>query len=253
MQQVRRLLSLTHRNPSIWHATRDASTSGLSPLTGTAPLLLDYLPLRSVSIGHGLLNIKHLNIIMQSHASKWQGKLMMDMKCMNNRSLSGRNLCVGSIFGISVVAGAVNFLPNVTYAMNGHVEEHHSDSVDPSDFLKQDLDTVWALTKKFQLPAVLLLTVIFGWHHPFILAINVALLLFCTRPNPFSVYIFIEQLRRRAMRQNPGLYKTKLFYAKKVEVRDYKLLCFAKVELRDAKLSLIGILGSWWILQSSSS
>lgn len=73
------------------------------------------------------------------------------------------------------------------------MEEHLSDSGDPADFLKQDLDTVWELTKKFQLPAVLLLTVLFGCRHPIILAINAALL-FCTRPNPFSIYIFIEEV-----------------------------------------------------------
>ncbi|MQL72591.1 hypothetical protein Taro_004916 [Colocasia esculenta] len=131
------------------------------------------------------------------------------------------------------VSDAIHLKPACSFE-TGHLEEGLSDSEDPSDFLKQDLDTMWELTKKFQLPAVLLWTVLFGWHHPIILAINVTLILFCTRPNPFSVYIFIEQF----------------LYVKKVEVEDYKLFCFAKVEVSDAKLRLIGILGSWWILQS---
>ncbi|CAA7410306.1 unnamed protein product [Spirodela intermedia] len=208
-------------------------------------------PISSLSHGPLSFHIQHLKLAIRAHSSRWQTKLMIQMRSIHNLSSSGRNLCVGSLLGISGVGGAMYLSPNAVYAMSGNMEGHLRDSEDPSDFLKQDLDTVWALTKKFQLPAVLLMTVIFGWRHPIILAVNVALLLFCTRPSPFSVYIFIEQLRRRAMRQNPGLSKTKLFYAKKVEVQDYKLLCFARVELRDAKLSLIGILGSWWILQSS--
>lgn len=37
-------------------------------------------------------------------------------------------------------------------------------------------------------------------------------------------------------------------YAKKVEVQDYKLLCLAKVELKEETISLVGILGGWWNL-----
>lgn len=37
-------------------------------------------------------------------------------------------------------------------------------------------------------------------------------------------------------------------YASKVEVKDYKLLCLAAVEVRDQKFTLVGILGTWWTL-----
>ncbi|CAA6673089.1 unnamed protein product [Spirodela intermedia] len=161
----------------------------------------------------------HLKLAIKAHSSRWQTKLMIQMRSIHNLSSSGRNLCVGSLLGISGVGGAMYLSPNAVYAMSAARRAAYDSDI-------------WLAS-------------------PIILAVNVALLLFCTRPSPFSVYIFIEQLRRRAMRQNPGLSKTKLFYAKKVEVQDYKLLCFARVELRDAKLSLIGILGSWWILQSS--
>ncbi|XP_020589576.1 uncharacterized protein LOC110030922 isoform X4 [Phalaenopsis equestris] len=40
-------------------------------------------------------------------------------------------------------------------------------------------------------------------------------------------------------------------YVKKVEVEDYKILCMARVELRDMKLDVIGILGGWWVFQTS--
>ncbi|KAK1301505.1 hypothetical protein QJS10_CPB12g00094 [Acorus calamus] len=60
------------------------------------------------------------------------------------------------------------------------------------------------------------------------------------------------RFRRCAMHQDPGFYKSKLsYYVKKVEVEDYLLMCLAKVELSDANLSLVGILGNWWVLPSS--
>lgn len=37
-------------------------------------------------------------------------------------------------------------------------------------------------------------------------------------------------------------------YAHKVEVQDYKLLCLARVEVKDQKFTVVGILGGWWAL-----
>lgn len=37
-------------------------------------------------------------------------------------------------------------------------------------------------------------------------------------------------------------------YASKVEVEDFQLLCLARVEVRDQKFTLVGILGGWWPL-----
>lgn len=152
----------------------------------------------------------------------------------------------GSLFGFTAVAGMMNRQSHVTYAMDDFEE-----SEELSGYLKDDLNAFWTLARKFQLPAVLLMTVLLGWRHPVTLVINIALLLFCTRPNPFSVYIFVEQLRQRDMRQDPRLHKTKFFYAKKVEVEDYKFLCLAKVELRDVRLKIIGLLGGWWVVHTS--
>ncbi|KAJ4972738.1 hypothetical protein NE237_005912 [Protea cynaroides] len=36
-----------------------------------------------------------------------------------------------------------------------------------------------------------------------------------------------------------------------MHVEDYKLFCLARIEIRDQKITLIGILGSWWVIQSS--
>ncbi|OAY69263.1 hypothetical protein ACMD2_12618 [Ananas comosus] len=126
-----------------------------------------------------------------------------------------------------------------------------ADYAEPSGYLKDDLNTFWALTRKFQLPVVLLVMVFLGWRRPVTLVVNIILLLFCTRPSPFSIYMFIEQLRQREMRRDPSFHKTKFLYARNVEVEDYKLLCIGEVELRDKKLHVIGILGGWWIFSVS--
>ncbi|XP_072978839.1 uncharacterized protein [Typha angustifolia] len=155
----------------------------------------------------------------------------------------GKRFLTGSFLGISAAAGMTYCYSDSAYAMDDHL----ADLVEPLEYLKDELRTFWAFTRKFQLPAVFLIMVFFGWRHPLTLAINVALLLFCTRPYPFSIYIFIEQLRQRDTHRHPRLGKPKFLYARKVELHDYKLLCLAEVELRDKKLYLVGILGGWWI------
>nr|CAD1842926.1 unnamed protein product [Ananas comosus var. bracteatus] len=160
----------------------------------------------------------------------------------------GRKLFAGTFIGISILGGLLHRPSNIAYAMD--VDES-SDYAEPSGYLKDDLNTFWALTRKFQLPVVLLVMVFLGWRRPVTLVVNIILLLFCTRPSPFSIYMFIEQLRQREMRRDPSFHKTKFLYARNVEVEDYKLLCIGKVELRDKKLHVIGILGGWWIFSVS--
>ncbi|KAH0434977.1 hypothetical protein IEQ34_026712 [Dendrobium chrysotoxum] len=174
--------------------------------------------------------------------------------------LLGQKLFVGSFLSFSVATGLIYQQINDIYALDdGQLliscwftsVDNYADMEEPSGFLKDDLHAFWSLARKFQLPVVLLVTVLLGWRHPFALAINVALLLFCTRPNPFSIYMFVEQLRQREMHRDPSLQKIKFFYVKKVEVEDYKILCMARVELRDLKMDVIGILGGWWVFQTS--
>ncbi|ONK81223.1 uncharacterized protein A4U43_C01F26690 [Asparagus officinalis] len=166
---------------------------------------------------------------------------------MQNQNLSGRKILSGSFFGLSAVAGVMYNQPVLAYSM----DDNYADVEGPSGFLKDDIHTFWSLARKFELPIVLLVTVFLGWRHPITLAVNIALLLFCTKPNPLSIYMFVEQLRRKDMHQDPSPLKTKFLYVKNVKVEDYKILCLAKVELRDVKLDVIGILGGWWVFQAS--
>ncbi|KAF8378258.1 hypothetical protein HHK36_029597 [Tetracentron sinense] len=182
--------------------------------------------------------VKGLEPVLLDRASRFQYKLYIQRKHMRNPCFSGSKLSVGSIFGVSVVYGMVNLWPRVAYAMDGTdilVGEQHEDLLGASDLLEDDPCTIWALARKFWLPTFLVLTVLVGWDHPITLVTKVILFLLSTKPSPLSVYLFVEQS----------------LYANKVEVEDYKLLCLARVELRDQKILLLGILGSWWVLQSS--
>ncbi|RWW06496.1 hypothetical protein GW17_00030172, partial [Ensete ventricosum] len=161
-------------------------------------------------------------------------------------NLSGKKL-TGSVLGYMIVNGMIIHHSCTAYAL----DDEQADFGVRAGYLKDELHTFWVLVRKFQLPAVLIITVLLGWRHPLTLAINVALLLFSTRPNPFSVYMFIEQLHQRDLNRSIGWYGSKVFHRKNVKVEDYKLLCLATVEQGDTKLKLLGILGSWWVVHTS--
>lgn len=174
--------------------------------------------------------------------------LMSNMRrtISQNLNISGKKLLVGSSFGLSAAAAMMYNKP--VYAMDDNFAEVSG----ASGYLKDDLHTFWSLARKFELPIVFLVMVMLGWKHPITLVINIALLLLCTKPSSSSIYLFIEELRKREMRQNPSPYRAKFLYVKNVEVEDYKVLCYARVNLRDAELDVIGILGGWWVVRSLS-
>ncbi|XP_025014123.1 uncharacterized protein LOC8289814 isoform X4 [Ricinus communis] len=58
-------------------------------------------------------------------------------------------------------------------------------------------------------------------------------------------------LCKQSVREKPYLYLLKSLYANKVEVQDCKLFCLATVEVKDQKLTLVGVLGGWWVLPFS--
>ncbi|XAR51893.1 hypothetical protein NMG60_11006683 [Bertholletia excelsa] len=173
---------------------------------------------------------------------------------MNNFSSSGNKLGMGCIFGASVGLGSLCLRPRIIHAIDGFDISAYDndlgltyaldDGEDPHHFL--------AFARKLLLPVCLIVTMLMNWDHPIILATKIILILIGTKPSPLSVYLFIEQLRRKIMHQRPFVYKFKSLYAKKVDVEDYIFLCLAKVEIKDQKFTLIGILGSWWALPQES-
>lgn len=59
---------------------------------------------------------------------------------------------------------------------------------------EEDPQDVLVMVRKLMLPAFLFVTVLVNWGHPIILVAKIILILFGTKPRPFSVYLFIEQV-----------------------------------------------------------
>ncbi|XP_042456942.1 uncharacterized protein LOC122041364 isoform X1 [Zingiber officinale] len=165
-------------------------------------------------------------------------------RCFGKKSLSS------SVFGLAFVSAMINRQASTLHAFDDFIDDE-VELAAPSGQPKDKLHPFYTIVRKFQLPAVLVMTVLLGWRHPLTLFINVALLLFSSRPNPLSIYMFLEQLHQRD-NQNTIWPRSKYGY-KNIKVEDYKILCYATVELRDTKLSMLGILGGWWVVHASRS
>ncbi|KAG4179360.1 hypothetical protein ERO13_A10G102700v2 [Gossypium hirsutum] len=155
---------------------------------------------------------------LQSRASKFEYMLNIQRKYVQDCCFSGSRH-MRSIFGASVMLGAVYCWSHISHAMDGldiFSDDNHLESFDASEVITRIL-----------------------------------LFLLSTKPSPSSIYLFIEKLCYGYMRQKPHFYKCKALHASKVEVQDYKLFCLAIVEIGDEKIRLIGILGGWWSLPSS--
>ncbi|KAK8332038.1 hypothetical protein V6Z11_A10G115100 [Gossypium hirsutum] len=153
---------------------------------------------------------------LQSRASKFEYMLNIQRKYVQDCCFSGSRH-MRSIFGASVMLGAVYCWSHISHAMDGldiFSDDNHLESFDASEG-EDDRHKL------------------------------------CTKPSPSSIYLFIEKLCYGYMRQKPHFYKCKALHASKVEVQDYKLFCLAIVEIGDEKIRLIGILGGWWSLPSS--
>ncbi|XP_047057287.1 uncharacterized protein LOC124663658 [Lolium rigidum] len=112
---------------------------------------------------------------------------------------------------------------------------------------KQMLRKLWNLLRKFQLPIGLILLVVYSWKKPIVLAINTLLLLYSTRPDPYSIYLFLQEIHQGKVRQNPALWRDEFMQTRKVDTEDYKFFSIGRVELKDGTvLHAIGILGNWW-------
>ncbi|XP_034207968.1 uncharacterized protein LOC117621530 isoform X3 [Prunus dulcis] len=116
--------------------------------------------------------------------------------------------------------------------------------------VEEDQHAVWMFVRKIWLPFFFFVTMLANWDDSVTLApfaLKLILFLLSTKPSPFSVYGFVDELCHRLKRGEPHLYNKSL-YASKVEVEDFQLLCLARVEVRDQKYTLVGILGGWWPL-----
>ncbi|KAG8384852.1 hypothetical protein BUALT_Bualt04G0161500 [Buddleja alternifolia] len=157
---------------------------------------------------------------------------------------------------VYALLGSISLWPRKAYCADGF----HMSSIYPRTISagasrsEENLRCAILFIKKLLVPVFLFLNVWWNWgqSHPVFLAAKVALIFLSTKPIPSSVHLFIDQLRHQ-MSQQPLLYRFKPLQVKAVEVEDYIFLCLARVEIKDERLVLIGILGSWWNLPLSSS
>ncbi|XP_021817348.1 uncharacterized protein LOC110759486 isoform X2 [Prunus avium] len=180
--------------------------------------------------------LKGVQPVLRNRASAYYCSLNIQRNSLQKFWFSGGSILrFGSILGVSVLLGSISFLPNAAYAMDDVEEDQHA---------------VWMFVRKIWLPFFFFVTMLAYWDDSVTLApfvLKLILFLLSTKPSPFSVYGFVDELCHRLKRQEPHLYNKSL-YASKVEVEDFQLLCLARVEVRDQKFTLVGILGGWWPL-----
>ncbi|KAL2335718.1 hypothetical protein Fmac_016931 [Flemingia macrophylla] len=156
----------------------------------------------------------------------------------------GSYIYIGSILGVSIASSSI--IAHAMDAGDALVDDHELQDLPEEE---QNMHHLWRLARKFWLPVFFFITVLTNLDDSItILFIKLTLFLLSTKPNPFSVYVFVDQMCQQFMRQETRFFKVKSLYASKVEVQDYKLFCLADVEVRDQKFTLVGILGSWWTL-----
>uniref|UniRef100_M8BIV1 Uncharacterized protein n=1 Tax=Aegilops tauschii TaxID=37682 RepID=M8BIV1_AEGTA len=115
-------------------------------------------------------------------------------------------------FGTGGTAIAVMLYPTkVAEAQERPAKSPSEDITVLSPYSKQVLRKFWNLVRKFQLPIGLILLIVYGWRKPMVLAINTLLLLYSTRPDPYSIYLFLQEIHQGKVQQNPALWKEEAF------------------------------------------
>ncbi|GLT33227.1 hypothetical protein SLA2020_078310 [Shorea laevis] len=196
--------------------------------------------------------VRSFEHVMNSRASTLNCRVNIQRKFVQDFCSSG-NRGRGSIFGVSVLFGSIYFWPHVVHAMDGHdvlMEEPDVEFLSALD-VEEHLNILSRFMRKFWLPVFLIFCVFVNRNNPITLVTEIIFFLLGTKPSSFSIYLFVDRLCRQLMCQEPHLYRLKSLCASKVEVQDYYLFCLARVEVRDQKLNLAGILGGWWPLPSS--
>ncbi|CAH9088143.1 unnamed protein product [Cuscuta epithymum] len=168
----------------------------------------------------------------------------------------GGNFTWCNAVGLSALLGSISMWPRTAYAMDdfgAFLDDGHSLGLMENPKTKKDHRTFFVLLKKLIVPIFLVATIFLNLGHPLILAAKVTLILYMTKPSPLSIYLFVEEIRNQVICKHPFIFQFKSLYANKVEVEDYEIFCLATVELKEQKFTVVGFLGSWWVLPVSSS
>nr|XP_043617855.1 uncharacterized protein LOC122589608 [Erigeron canadensis] len=161
----------------------------------------------------------------------------------------GYEFSMWRILGVSAVLGSFFIPPRFALCMDegdaGSVDDHSS-ALYESETMDDFLYKLKVFARRLVVPIGLFLIVWRNWNFPVALAVKVIFTFLSTKPNPLSVYLFIEQLQQQYGRRHFFLQKLKPSYAKTVEAKDYMAFSIAKVKIGDREYTLLGILGGWW-------
>jgi len=198
-----------------------------------------------------LMNIESYQYLNASRSWCQLNSKLQDLAQRVYRS-PGCKLPLGTFFGLSIATGVLGSLPEYALAERDQPGKV-LDLTNSTGKWDEGQSKILSWARKLWIPMLLLMTVVMGWNYPVSLAVNIVFLLFSTKPTPSSIYLWVEEWRQQNLLISHGFDWLKLGPALHVEVHDYKLLCLAQVTSINQKLTMIGILGEWWILHSSSS
>ena len=90
---------------------------------------------------------------------------------------------------------------NGVYFSNFVLTEQASKAITtpPPRSLTNELGSFWPLVRKLQLPIGLMFLIVSGWQYPLGLVINILLLIYCSRPSRYSIYLFLQEVSQMFM------------------------------------------------------
>lgn len=167
-------------------------------------------------------------------------------------------LTAGGIAAAAAFASSSSGYGSIIHCQETAVRDDSPSTQDHCIDWDEERTSLFLWVRRLWVPLLMVMTVAMGWHYPLSLGINLVFLLWSTKPTPSSIYIWVEQKRLNAAQRRHGVgrLKSQLSNASMlmhVEVQDYGVACLARVSSLTQKMLVIGVLGDWWVLYSSSS
>ncbi|XP_039808615.1 uncharacterized protein LOC120672341 isoform X2 [Panicum virgatum] len=127
--------------------------------------------------------------------------------CSSRAPVAASPTCLNLLkgFGISSVLGMSLHQGKVTAATTEQPSK--AITMPPPGSLINELGSFWSLVRKLQLPIGLMFLIVSGWQYPLGLVINILLLIYCSRPSRYSIYLFLQEVRHREMGQSGAMWK----------------------------------------------
>ncbi|KAG0588479.1 hypothetical protein KC19_2G246000 [Ceratodon purpureus] len=198
----------------------------------------------------------------------WECRSESFKHLQRSSKLFGVQSCTGTFLGLAVASSFLAAEQEAVRCENHHgfhdgfrenqqVQEITEMITDDSSDMETE-HKLLSFVKRYWWPTIFLLTVVLGYPYPKSLLPNSLLLIWSTKPNPASIYLWLKK-RSETSRVKQGaldVVKEKInstATVMHVEVQDYMLFCLAKVTYLTSNATMIGVLGDWWVVYSSSS